>query len=250
MEPSSVRGSAAGPSGTGSDRVGVRPVAGGRRLSASPTGRRRAAGRPGSGCGSGAAVRRGGAVAGGRRRAVRAAVGAAGVATAVAAVRCSVSPRVPGSVPGRWSGDRARSPAVGAVGHRGVVAVERRRAMIAQHQVDVLLAVVVAVDRGPLAGVRRTGRRRRSRGRPRVGQRRVVDVLRVARAVAVGVHADDRPGRRDELHRADRAVEGRVVVVLAGVGVGDLGGAAACRRARMPKMPGVATPSSPSTLPP
>ena len=59
----------------------------------------------------------------------------------------------------------------------------------------------------------------------RGAERRVVDVLRVAHAVTVGVHAHDRPGRGDELHRADRAVVGRVVVVLAGVGVDDLGGA-------------------------
>ena len=39
-------------------------------------------------------------------------------------------------------------------------------------------------------------------------QRGVVDVLRVAGAVAVGIDAHHRPGRRDELHRADRPVEG------------------------------------------
>ena len=41
----------------------------------------------------------------------------------------------------------------------------------------------------------------------RRGEAGVVDVLGVAPPVAVGVHADDGPGRGDELHRADGAVE-------------------------------------------
>ena len=92
-----------------------------------------------------------------------------------------------------------------------------------QHEVDVPVAVVVAVDRCALAG---------SAGQvllagaevDRRPERRVVDVLRVALAVAIAVHADDRPGGGDELHGADRPVVLRVVVVLAGVGVGDPGG--------------------------
>ncbi len=46
-------------------------------------------------------------------------------------------------------------------------------------------------------------------------------------AVAVAVDAHHRPGRGDELHRPDRTVDDRVVVELARVGVGDLGGAVA-----------------------
>ena len=113
----------------------------------------------------------------------------------------------------------------GAVGDGGVVAgdvgvVER------QHQVDVLLAVVVAEDRRAPAGVGGevvVAGAEVDRGR----ERGVVDVLGVALAVAVGVDADDRPGRGDELHRADGAVEAVVTVEQAGVGVVDAGGAAA-----------------------
>ena len=84
--------------------------------------------------------------------------------------------------------------------------------------------MVVAVDRLLLAG---GGREVVAAGAEvdRGGQGGVVDVLGVALGVAVGVHADDRPGRGDELHGADRAVPAGVVVELAAVGVGDRGGA-------------------------
>ena len=80
--------------------------------------------------------------------------------------------------------------------------------------------MVVAEDRRALPGV---GAEVVGAGAEvdRGAERRVVDVLRVAPAVVVGVDPDDRPGRRDELHRADRAVEARVAVVLPGVGVAD-----------------------------
>ena len=103
------------------------------------------------------------------------------------------------------SARREGAAAARGVGHRGVVTgdvgvVER------QHQVDVLLAVVVAEHRGPPAGVGGqivVAGAEVDRGR----QRRVVDVLWVALGVAVGVDAHDRPRRGDELHRPDRAVE-------------------------------------------
>src|SRR5690606_32219166 len=44
------------------------------------------------------------------------------------------------------------------------------------------------------------------------GERRVVDVVGVLAAVAVGVLTPGGPGRGDELHRADRAVVDRVAV--------------------------------------
>ena len=125
----------------------------------------------------------------------------------------------------RLGGGHEVAGGAGAVGDRGEVAVEvgvHER----QHQVDVVLAVVVAEDRGALAGVA---------GEVVVagaevdggGEGGVVDVLRVALAVVVGVDADDRPGGGDELHRADGAVPLRVGVVLAGVGVADDGGVVA-----------------------
>ncbi len=89
-----------------------------------------------------------------------------------------------------------------------------------QHQVDVVVGVVVAVDAGPLSllgGQVVVARAEVDRGR----QRRVVDVLGVAPAVVVAVHADDRPGRGDELHGPHGPVVRPVRVVLAGVGVGD-----------------------------
>ncbi len=106
-----------------------------------------------------------------------------------------------------------------AVGDRGVLAVEVG-VHDRQDEVDVGVAVVVAVDRRTLAG---RGREVVLAGAEvdRRGQGRVVDVLRVALAVAVGVHAHDRPGRGDELHRTDRAVPHGVAVELTGVGVGD-----------------------------
>src|SRR5207344_1146810 len=91
-------------------------------------------------------------------------------------------------------------------------------------QRHVVGGVVVAVDRTLLAGPGRevlvAGAEVDGRG-----EAGVVDVLRVALAVAVAVHADDRPGRGDELHRADGAVVGLVAVVLPGVGVADDRGA-------------------------
>ena len=144
---------------------------------------------------------------------------------------CSLPPRttaLPRPLPPVRAGAARRAGGVGqedagrgrAVGHRGEVAVH-----VGLHdrddQVDVVVGVVVAVDAGALAlvggqvvvtGAEVDGR----------GERRVVDVLRVALAVVVAVDADDRPGRRDELHRADGAVELGVGVVLTGVGVDDV----------------------------
>lgn len=59
------------------------------------------------------------------------------------------------------------------------------------------------------------------------GERRVVDVVGVLAAVAVAVLAPGRPGGRDELHRADGTVVGRVPVVRPVVGVLDHGEAPA-----------------------
>ena len=119
---------------------------------------------------------------------------------------------------GRDGAAAARAVRDGEVVAGDVGVVER------QHQVDVLVAVVVAEDRGPPARVGGevvvTGAEV-DRGR----QGRVVDVLRVALGVAVGVDAHDGPRGGDELHRADRAVELRVVVEQAGVGVADARGA-------------------------
>ncbi|CAB4721389.1 unannotated protein [freshwater metagenome] len=133
--------------------------------------------------------------------------------------------RALGLLRGRRRGRRGEQVAGGrdAGRHRGVVAghvgVHDR-----QHQVDVRRRVVVAVDRSLLAGGRRevVGARAEVDG---AGQGRVVDILRVALAVAVGVDAHDGPGRGDELHRADRPVEHLVAVELTGVGVGDQTGA-------------------------
>src|SRR4029079_17568615 len=119
---------------------------------------------------------------GGPRRARAAAARAGPVAApglrVVVAGRAGGEHRV--AVVGREGGRPGR-----AGRHRGEVAVgvgphDR------QHQVDVLLAVVVAVDRGLLAvggGQVLVAGAEVDRG----GQRRVVDVLRVALAVAVPV---------------------------------------------------------------
>ncbi len=95
--------------------------------------------------------------------------------------------------------------------------------MMDEHEVDVGLGVVVAEDRGALSG---------GGGEVVVagaevdggGERGVVDVLRVALAVAVGVDPDHGPRGGDELHGSDGVVVDGVVVELAGVGVADDGG--------------------------
>ena len=93
----------------------------------------------------------------------------------------------------------------------------------AQDQVDVGVAVVVAVHRGATAvvGGEVLAARAEVDGR---GQGGVVDVLGVAAAVAVGVDADHRPGGRDELHRSDRAVEPLSPSSRPRVGVAQPGG--------------------------
>ena len=114
---------------------------------------------------------------------------------------------------------RERAAAVGAGGDGGVVA-----GGIGLHdpqdEVHVVLGVVVAHDRGFLPGA--VGQVVLARAQvDRGGQGGVVHVLGVALVVAVGVDLDDLPGRGDELHRPDRAVEDGVVVELAAVGVVD-----------------------------
>src|SRR5262249_39733456 len=112
----------------------------------------------------------------------------------------------------------------GAVGHGGEVAagVGGRDG---QHQGHVLGGGVVPVHRRALPrrggqGLGAGAQVHRGRGGG------VVDVLGVLDAVLVGVHPGHRPGGGDELHRPDRAVIDRVVVVLPAVGVQDPGGAA------------------------
>jgi hypothetical protein len=86
--------------------------------------------------------------------------------------------------------------------------------------------VVVAVHRRPAALLR--GERRRAGAQvPAGAERGVVDVLRVRRAVVVGVRAVAGPRAGQELHRPDRAVVAGVAVVPAAVRVVDRRGAAA-----------------------
>ena len=174
----------------------------------------------------------------GRRRLRGGARGRGWASTSATAWACS---SVPGWARARPSGCRHRrhrhptaATARAAAGRDGAAAARAVRdgevvagdvgVVERQHQVDVLVAVVVAEDRGPPARVGGevvvTGAEV-DRGR----QGRVVDVLRVALGVAVGVDAHDGPRGGDELHRADRAVELGVVVEQAGVGVADARGA-------------------------
>ena len=106
--------------------------------------------------------------------------------------------------------------------------------LVRHHQRDVGVGVVVAVERGVLGGVRAevTLRTRtevdpwppgpRRRGRPPNG------------AVAVIVDTDHLPGRREELHRPDRAVPLAVLVQLPAVGVADRGNGPLPSRATPP----------------
>ena len=206
-----------GTDGTGSDGVGVGAVVG---VGFGEPGVGEGCGSPGVGVGAGSGVPGVGAGAPGSGRTVRAAVGGTGVVAAVVSRRARVARGLARPGPGRHQ----QAAGHGAVGHRGVVAGEVG-GHDRQHQVDVLGAVVVAVDGRPLTGLQRQVVVARAQVDGR-GQRRVVDVLRVAGAVGVGVDPHHRPGRRDELHRADRAVEPHVTVELAGVGVADLGGPA------------------------
>ena len=92
-----------------------------------------------------------------------------------------------------------------------------------QDRRDVRLAAVVAQHRRALIGL---GGQIGGAGAQvdRGGERGVVDVLRVAAPVAVGVDPDVGPGRRDELHRPDGTVVDEVAVVGAAVGVEDARG--------------------------
>jgi hypothetical protein len=94
---------------------------------------------------------------------------------------------------------------------------------------QVLAGVVVGEDGAGAAG----GGAHVAAGGAQVAGRRgggVEEVERVGRAVAVGVHAVDGPGRGDELHRPDGAVEDLVTVQATAVGVGDAGRSAAVER--------------------
>src|SRR5687768_6101249 len=55
------------------------------------------------------------------------------------------------------------------------------------------------------------------------GERRVVDLLRIADAVAVAVCSPALPGGRDELQRTNGAVDRRPAIPESTVGVGDSG---------------------------
>lgn len=91
---------------------------------------------------------------------------------------------------------------------------------------QIRLRVVVAEDRR--VQVARDRQVRSARAQIATGgERRVEDVVRVGPPVAVAVRAPTGPGRRDELHRTDRAVVHRVPVVGAAVGVPDQGEGAA-----------------------
>ena len=78
-----------------------------------------------------------------------------------------------------------------------------------------------AVGRTRLSQVGTARAEQHARAGDGVGQ-----ALRVGDAVTVAVAAGHRPRRRDELHRADGAVEDGVAVEGPAVGVGDAGGAA------------------------
>ena len=90
-----------------------------------------------------------------------------------------------------------------------------------QHTRHVGIGGVVPEDRRPSSAVgvqlSRSGAEEHGRG-----EGGVVDVAGGPHAVAVAVDPDDRPGRREELHRSDRAVPDGVPVELAGIGVTDL----------------------------